>query len=80
MLAELSADRGGNFEGKRTGACLLSPSPARVSHDDLQQLLVASRGVAILVLSTLGAGKSMLVCVVVVLVREGALVSPKGSH
>ena len=36
------------------GACLLSPSPPRASRDNLQQLLVASRGVATLVTLNVG--------------------------
>ena len=44
MLAELGADLGGNFEGKRTrGLFVVSLPPPRASRDDLQQLL---RGVA----------------------------------
>ena len=56
MLAELGADLGGNFEGKRTrGLFVVSlPPPPRASRDDLQQLLVASRGVAALVTLDVG--------------------------
>ena len=55
MLAELGADLGGNFEGKRTrGLFVVSLPPPRVSRDDLQQLLVASRGVATLVTLDVG--------------------------
>ena len=46
MLAELGADLGGNFEGKRTRGLFVVSLPPRASRDDLQQLLVASRGVA----------------------------------
>ena len=55
MLAELGADLGGNFEGKRMrGLFLFSLPPPRASRDDLQQLLVASRGVATLVTLDVG--------------------------
>ena len=54
MLAELGADLGGNFEGKQTrGLFVVSPLP-RASRDDLQQLLVASQGVATLVTLDVG--------------------------
>ena len=54
VLAELGADLGGNFEGKQTrGLFVVSPLP-RASRDDLQQLLVASQGVATLVTLDVG--------------------------
>ena len=48
MLAELGADIGGNFEGKRTRGLFVVSLPPRASREDLQELLVASRGVATL--------------------------------
>ena len=54
MLAELGANLGGNFENKRPRGLFVVSLPPRASRDDLQQLLVASRGVATLVTLDVG--------------------------
>ena len=54
MLAELGTDLEGNFEGKRTRGLFVVSPPPQVSRDDLQQLLVVSRGVATLVTLDVG--------------------------
>ena len=54
MLTELGADLGGNFEGKRTRCLIVVSLLPQVGRYDLQQLLVASRGVAAFVILDVG--------------------------